>query len=105
MINFEYVNAVSSNSAVTLLSQNPKHKALAGGTDLIAEIRSGIIAPDRLVNLKTIDGLNGIGFDAKDGLKLGALSTLDDIAKHAAVKEYYPMLAGAISDSASPQLR
>jgi CO/xanthine dehydrogenase FAD-binding subunit len=54
--------------------------------DLIAEMRLGILAPDRLVNLKTIPGLKDISFNEINGLQLGALATLNDIAENLTVK-------------------
>ena len=105
MKKFEHVNAATSTGAVTLLNQNHNSRTIAGGTDLFAEMRLGIITPDRLVNLKTIPGLAGIHFDERNGLKIGALATLDDIAGNDIVRERYPILFKAISAAASPQLR
>jgi xanthine dehydrogenase YagS FAD-binding subunit len=105
MKNFEHVNAASPAGAVSLLNQNHNSRTIAGGTDLFAEMRLGIVTPDRLVNLKTIPGLADIRFDEKSGLQIGALATLDDIAGNNIISERYPILFKAISVAASPQLR
>jgi len=105
MKNFAYIGATSPADAVALLGRSHNSKALAGGMDLIAEMRLGILAPDRLVNLKTIQGLKDISFSEINGLQLGALATLNDIAENLTVKLHYPVLVGAISAAASPQLR
>ncbi len=105
MKNFEHVNANSISGAVKLLEQSRNSRIIAGGTDLVTELRLGIIAPDRLVNLKTIPGMNEISFHESRGLRLGALATLDEIARNNIVREQYPILQKAIETAASPQLR
>jgi xanthine dehydrogenase YagS FAD-binding subunit len=76
----------------------------AGGTDLIPEIKMGIASPARLVNLKRIDALRGIQENA-DGVRIGALTTLTEIAEHPRLREKYRALAQACDVSASPQIR
>jgi xanthine dehydrogenase YagS FAD-binding subunit len=76
----------------------------AGGTDMIPEFKAGIANPSRLVNLKRISALQGIRF-GEDGLHLGALATLAEIAAHDGLRSEYPALAQACEMSASPQIR
>jgi len=102
---FEHVNALTVPSAIRLLSYGGVARLIAGGTDLLGEMKAGIVAPDRLVNVKTIPYLGDIGFDEAGGLRLGALATLDAIAGHDVVRRRYPALAEAILSAASPQLR
>lgn len=102
---FEHVNATSAAGVPALLGQDGRARPMAGGTDLLTELKLGIIAPDRLVNLKTIPGLDEIRFDESNGLRLGALATLMAIGDNPVVQERYPMLAQAILRAASPQLR
>jgi xanthine dehydrogenase YagS FAD-binding subunit len=102
---FVHVNAASIKRAVALLSANESSRIIAGGTDLIPELKLGIAAPERLVGIKTIPGLNAIRFDASGGLKLGAVATLNAAAENASVRERYPLLFQAISSAATLQLR
>jgi xanthine dehydrogenase YagS FAD-binding subunit len=104
MKSFEHVNATSAASAVSLLTANGTSRLMAGGTDLLTQIKLGIIEPDRLVNLKTIPGLNSIT-SGKGGLRIGALATLDSIGSNKAVRNSYSALVQAIEVAASPQLR
>lgn len=77
---------------------------LAGGTDLIPEAKTELVAPTRLVNLKGIHELRGIHVtDA--GLVIGALVTLAEIAEHETIRRDYQVLAQACELSASPQIR
>ena len=78
---------------------------LAGGTDLLGEMKEYLQTPTRLVNLKTIPKLNLIEDDGKGGLKVGALVKLADLADDARVKKSFAVLSQAISVTATPQLR
>ena len=103
MKNFEYINAPSLQSAISQL-QGSNAKALAGGTDLLTEMKERIKTPDRLVNLKAIPEMRGVR-DEKNKLWIGALTTLSEIESHSLINEKFPILAQAASVTASPQLR
>lgn len=76
----------------------------AGGTDLMPEIKLDLAAPARLVNLKRVDGLRGIQ-ETSDGVNIGALTTLAEIASHDLLRTRYRALAQACELAASPQIR
>src|SRR6516225_9990337 len=103
---FEYASPNSVQDAISLL--NPKWGAteiLAGGTDLVALMKDFVIKPTRLINIKKIAGMSAVSFTPRTGLCIGALVTMDDLAKHPLVTKQYPTLAQAIGDAASPQIR
>jgi xanthine dehydrogenase YagS FAD-binding subunit len=103
---FEYAAPKSKEQAIGLLSQNWNDAALlAGGTDLLALMKDDIVSPKRLVNVKGISGLDGITYNARTGLRVGALTRIADFADNADVRKYYPTLAGVADDAASPQIR
>jgi xanthine dehydrogenase YagS FAD-binding subunit len=103
---FEYATPKSKEQAVGLLSQNWNDAALlAGGTDLLSLIKDDVISPKRLVNVKGISGLDGVSYNARTGLRVGALTRIADFADHADVRRYYPTLASVADDAASPQIR
>jgi xanthine dehydrogenase YagS FAD-binding subunit len=103
MNNFEHVNALSKDEAVKLLGERD-NLLIAGGTDLLTRMKLGLESPARLINLKTIPGLDKITFD-RTGLNIGALATLGSIGCNKTVRELYPALLKAIEVTASPQLR
>jgi xanthine dehydrogenase YagS FAD-binding subunit len=103
MNNFAIVQAPTTERAVELLG--PEARLLAGGTDLLDELKEGLLAPQRLVNLKANRALRYVRFDETDGLKLGALATLTEVEADANVRNHYPILAAAIRTIASPQIR
>ena len=103
---FEYAAATSVRQALSLLGKKwGATEVLAGGTDLIALMKDYVVTPSRLVNLKRIAGLDAIRYSAKTGLSVGALATLNDVARHPLVTRHYPTLSLAIADAASPQIR
>lgn len=103
---FQYATPKSKEQAVALLAQNWSDAALlAGGTDLLALMKDDVLAPKRLVNVKGISGLDQISYNARSGMRVGALVRIADFADHADTLRYYPMLAAAAEDAASPQIR
>lgn len=102
---FEYVSANSKNQVMALLgAQWGDAEILAGGTDLVALMKDEVVNPKRLVNIKGIAELRGITFDPQKGMRIGALSTLDELS-HVDVAKAYPAIAEAARDAASPQIR
>lgn len=79
-------------------------EVLAGGTDLLALMKDDVLHPKRIVNLKQIKEMSGVTVEPK-GLRIGALTTLGELADNANVVKDYPALAEAINDAASPQIR
>ena len=102
---FEYVSPNSKAQAVSLLGAAwGNTEILAGGTDLLALMKDDVLTPKRLVNIKDIKDLQGVSSNAQ-GLRIGALTTLGDLADHADVRKNYPALADALLEAASPQIR
>ncbi|MDB4886182.1 MAG: putative Xanthine dehydrogenase, binding subunit [Gemmatimonadetes bacterium] len=76
---------------------------IAGGTDMIQLLQEDVRRPDRLVSLAgLLDRRIDVG---PQGLRLGAAATMAEVAAHADVVRQYPLIAGALLDSASPQVR
>jgi xanthine dehydrogenase YagS FAD-binding subunit len=102
---FEYASPETKEQAVSLLGASwGQAEILAGGTDLLALMKDDVVAPRRLVNIKEIKDLQGVTSSAQ-GLRIGALTTLGDLADNANVVKDYPALAEALNEAASPQVR
>jgi len=102
---FEYTSPTTRDQAIGLLGPAwGQAEVLAGGTDLLALMKDDVIQPKRLVNIKEISDLHGITASAQ-GLRIGALTTLGDLADNANVVKNYPALAEAANEAASPQIR
>lgn len=80
-------------------------RLLAGGTDLLPLMKSGIEQPQMLIGLRRISDLPADITIESDGARLGALATLAQIARNPLLAEQYPALTQAAQQAASPQLR
>jgi xanthine dehydrogenase YagS FAD-binding subunit len=107
LVEFEHVNATTLEEAAAALAETGT-MAIAGGTDLVGTLRFSVLRdasyPVKLVNLKTISGLDYIK-EESGTLKIGALALLEDIAVNTTVKTKYTALAEAASKTASPHIR
>ena len=104
MNRFGYGRAASLAEALEVLDDGCR--PLAGGTDLLAMMKDGLVAPDRLVDLKRLPGLDGVQ-ERADGLHVGALIRLSALLAHPSIATN-PALAclhEALLRTASPQLR
>jgi xanthine dehydrogenase YagS FAD-binding subunit len=107
---FAYVRPTSLDDAVASLGEADSltpngTRALAGGTDLLPLMKADLIAPERLVDIKRLAELGDQIEEMPDGLRLGALTTLDQIEQSAVIQERYAALAEAAALAATPQLR
>ncbi|HVF99398.1 MAG TPA: FAD binding domain-containing protein, partial [Chloroflexia bacterium] len=104
MQNFDYTKAGTLEEALSAVGQGDGAALLAGGTDLIPLMKDEIVTPRTLVD---VGGLTGLSYvEDRDGtLRIGALTTLSDLAAHPLLAERYPALAQACALAATPQLR
>lgn len=106
MQKFEYASPTTKAQAVALLgNQWNAAEAIAGGSDLLSLMKDYVVTPKRVVNLKGVKELEGIRYSPSAGLRIGALTTIDELAGNAAVKRTYPGLHAAANEVASPQIR
>ena len=77
----------------------------SGGVDILDWVKEGLIKPERIINIRNIPGLDGMSFDSKKGLRLGANILLSDIASSQEIKDNYFALYQAVNHAATPQLR
>lgn len=102
---FELFQPTSLDEAIALLERHgPDGWPLAGGLDSLDWFKDRIKRPAAVIDLGGIEPLRGIR-ESGDGLEIGALTTLTDVARHSLVREKYGLLAEAASQVASPQIR
>ena len=105
MKNFEYGKPASIEQALAFLNKGtPDVFLMGGGTDLLGEIKEGIVAPAAVLDLKAIPGLAGIKKE-KDALVIGAAASIADVAENADIAGLFPALHQAAGVISSPQLR
>jgi CO/xanthine dehydrogenase FAD-binding subunit len=91
---FAYHRPVSIGGALDALAAGDA-RALAGGTDLVAQLREGRRQADHVVDVKRIAGLAGIEVHADGGVTIGAAATATNIAVHPHVAKHFPAVASA----------
>jgi xanthine dehydrogenase YagS FAD-binding subunit len=102
MQNFSLTRPADRNAAI-MAAQMQGAAYIAGGTDMMQLLRNNVVAPTRLVDLETFQ-LSAITVTNGD-LRLGALTSMADVAAHPAVVRYWPVISEALLRSASPQIR
>jgi len=90
--------------ASAMLASDPTARVLAGGTDLVANLRDGLGVPSTLVDLGAIEELATIGADGR-GIRIGARVTLARLAADAQIGTLYPAIAQAAASVAGPAHR
>ncbi len=101
---FAYLRASSTKEAIQHLGEEGTH-VFAGGTDLQGCLRDRVFPATKIVSISGLDELSGIRRSADGGLRIGALTTIAELATNDVVRERYPGLAMAAASVASPQLR
>ena len=107
---FEWTNPATVNEAVKMLTVaesgdiDEAPRPIAGGQDLLTTMKDYTSRPARIVNLKSIPGMNRITLNAR-GLTIGALVTLTELEEHNGVRKHYPGLSEAAHSIATPQIR
>ena len=101
---FELVRPKTLDALLAARAAHPRSNLLGGGTDLIVNIRRGIVAPKVLIDVNGIAELRGITASAHE-LTIGAAATLAELAAHPMVVRHYPALAQAAAHIAGPTQR
>ncbi|MFQ5722618.1 MAG: FAD binding domain-containing protein [Candidatus Aminicenantales bacterium] len=106
MNNFKMAQPQSIEQVKQLFSE-PRNKYffIAGGTDLLGEIKDEIIFPEVVVDLKSIPELSYIEKDKGGAARIGALTTVAELAENSMIRKEYSGLHQAASAVATPQLR
>lgn len=99
---FEYASALSPDSARQLVGNHGAY--IAGGNDLLGLLKDYLTAPDILVNIKSVPGLNKIE-SGQDKWILGALVRIAELEDSADIQNTFPGIHDAASEIASPQIR
>ncbi len=103
---FRLHRPTSIEEAVGLLAEHRDDaKLLAGGTDLLVNLRHGLATPSHIVSLAEVPGLDRIDCSPEHGLTIGALSTLESLATHPGVEESFPVVVRAARTISGPTLR
>ena len=105
MDNTEYLKPSDIKELFLLMAQNKdRATVIAGGTNLVPEMRDGVKTPQVLVDVGDLPELAGIQLD-KDSVAIGAATTIADITASEVIREHFPILAKAAAELGNPLTR
>lgn len=102
---FELASPTTVGDAVALLASNPGAMPIAGGTDLLPNVKHELFTPPLLVSLADVAEMRGIRARDDGWITIGATTSLADVATNEVVRARCPALAQAAGLVAGPQLR
>ena len=106
MRRFEYLEARTLRQAIGMLQRHGERaRIVAGSTDFLVRWRAGFWHPDYVVNIQHVPGLSRVTYSRRNGLRLGALVTIQTLEQHPAIRQHYPALAAAAASFAGVQVR
>ena len=106
MRRFEYLEARTLRQAIGMLQRyGEQARIVAGSTDFLVRWRAGFWHPDYVVNIQRVPGMSRVTYSARNGLRLGAMVTIQTLEQHPAIRWRYPALAAAAASFAGVQVR
>ncbi|HVJ10251.1 MAG TPA: FAD binding domain-containing protein, partial [Burkholderiales bacterium] len=106
MRRFEYFEPTTLGEAAALLSRyGGRAQPLAGGTDLLVELKEQLRRAECVINIKRIPGMDTLSYDAREGLRIGALVTAREVELSPITAEKFSSLVQATRELGSIQVR
>ena len=106
MKRFEYLEARTLRQAIGMLQRHGSAaRIVAGSTDFLVRWRTGVWQPEFVVNIQHVPGIGRVSYSARNGLRLGALVTIQTLEQHPVIRRRYPALAAAAASFAGVQVR
>ena len=97
--------AKSVEDAVRLRLEHPEAQIIAGGTDVLVQMREGKRAGKELISIYGIDALRGITLDEAENIRIGSLTSFSHITKDPIIQKYINVLGEAVDQVGGPQIR
>ena len=97
--------AESVDDACRLLKEHPGSQVIAGGSDVLVQVREGKRAGKELVSIYMLDELRGICLDEGENIRIGSLTSFSHITKNPIIQKYINVLGEAVDQIGGPQIR
>ena len=97
--------ATDTAHALRLLQEHPEAHVIAGGSDVLVEIRGGKLAGCKLVSIQKVDELRGVVLLPDGTLRIGPLTSFSHLTKNELINRIIPVLGEAVDTAGGPQLR
>ena len=101
----ELYEAQSVQDAIRLRMEHPDAHVIAGGSDVLVQIREGKRAGLELISIYTIDDLRGVSIDEDGAIRMGSLTSFSHITSDPIIQKYVGVLGEAVDTAGGPQLR
>jgi len=97
--------AESVQDAIRLRLEHPEARIIAGGTDVLVQMREGRLAGKELISIYCIDAMRGVSMDGAENIRIGSLTSFSHITKDPIIQKYIPVLGEAVDMVGGPQIR
>lgn len=97
--------AASVEEAVALRLEHPEAQIIAGGSDVLVQMREGKRAGVELISIYGIDALRGVTLDGDENIRIGSLTSFSHITRDPIIQRYINVLGQAVDMVGGPQIR
>ncbi|MBQ1678305.1 MAG: xanthine dehydrogenase FAD-binding subunit XdhB [Oscillospiraceae bacterium] len=97
--------AQSVEDAIRLRLEHPEAQIIAGGSDVLVQMREGKRAGKELISIYMLDELRGVSVDEEDNVRIGSLTSFSHITRDPIIQKYVNVLGEAVDQVGSPQIR
>ena len=97
--------AQSVQDAIWLRLEHPEAQIIAGGSDVLVQMREGKRAGKELISIYMIDEMRGVSIDEEENIRIGSLTSFSHITKDPIIQKYINVLGQAVDQVGSPQIR
>ena len=97
--------AESVEHAIQLRLEHPEAQIIAGGSDVLVQMREGKRAGRELISIYMIDAMRGVSIDEEENIRIGSLTSFSHITKDPIIQKYINVLGEAVDQVGSPQIR
>lgn len=97
--------ATSVHNAVELRLEHPEAQIIAGGSDVLVQMREGRRAGKELISIYGLDELRGVSIDADENIRIGSLTSFSHITRDPIIQKYVNVLGEAVDMVGGPQIR
>lgn len=97
--------AENTSHAIQLLQEHPEAQIIAGGSDVLVQMREGKRAGAELVSIYKVDELRGVKMEADETIRIGSLTSFSHITKDPIIQKYINVLGEAVDKVGGPQIR
>ena len=101
----ELYEARTVEEAVALRLEHPEAQIIAGGTDVLVQMREGKRAGKALISIYGIDSMRGVSLDAEENIRIGSLTSFSHITRDPIIQKYINVLGEAVDTIGGPQIR